>query len=252
MKKRVKIKQSKFKNINRINSILSKTNYRVWRKRFGSGYYIENIYNKCSICWFWLKEFPEWRFGIWLEKNGFSIFGEHENQINKFKPSYTYVSEDNIDEFNNELKSILLKDKKHKKYLKNIENEKKYEQKKDLYNFNSAQSIKNFIKDFNKKNKEKIVLKLNDRGSSTMPRYRMDILYYSKDFYLTKEEEYQLYLDISKNKYFDETIYNEIFLVDSFIADFDHFQCEILNEKEFEIYNIKYNWNQTFKEYIYR
>ena len=63
MNKRIKNKIIKNYNTNAINSILEKLNYKVVRKVFGDGYFIFT-FQKNSICWFWLKEFPNWIYFI--------------------------------------------------------------------------------------------------------------------------------------------------------------------------------------------
>jgi hypothetical protein len=60
-----------------------------------------------AACYFKLKETPGWQYGIWLEGAGYSIFGEHKELIDKFKPTRTYVSfEDDISGFTEMVQTI--------------------------------------------------------------------------------------------------------------------------------------------------
>ena len=58
--------------------------YSISKKVFGNGYFLFS-FDENTISWFWLEEFPDWKFGIWLNENGYDIFGEAIIQIDKFK-----------------------------------------------------------------------------------------------------------------------------------------------------------------------
>ena len=109
MNKRIRLKHDKYSNLKRQNNILNKISkvFTINNKEFCNGYFLF-YYGVNSVCNFTLKETPEWRYGIWLlENNKFSIFGEHIELIDKFKPSRCYVSYDNdINGFINEAKNI--------------------------------------------------------------------------------------------------------------------------------------------------
>ena len=64
--------------------------------------------NKNDICYFFLGDTPNWKYAIRLEdKNNYVIFGEHEELIDKFKPSCTYLDYKNDAEgFIKEVKNI--------------------------------------------------------------------------------------------------------------------------------------------------
>jgi hypothetical protein len=69
--------------------------FTITKKTFGDGYFIFTFAPN-YVCHFELKETPNWKYGIWLnENNGYDIFGEHVELIDKFKPSRTYISFEN-------------------------------------------------------------------------------------------------------------------------------------------------------------
>ena len=109
MNKRIKLKQEKVNNLSRQNNILNEISKEltITEKEFGNGYFVYDI-GENAVCHFSLKETPEWRYGIWLlENNKFTIFGEHIELIDKFKPSATYIEHKNdITEFIKEVKNI--------------------------------------------------------------------------------------------------------------------------------------------------
>lgn len=71
-------------------------------------YFSEYLDIKNGFCCFYLEETPNWKYAIRLEdENNFVIFGEHEELIDKFKPSRTYLDyENSIEEFIEEVKKI--------------------------------------------------------------------------------------------------------------------------------------------------
>jgi hypothetical protein len=109
MNKRIKKKVTSTKNMKRQMQILNqiKQHFKISSKRFGNEYFLCYMGEK-SVCHFRLKETPQWKYGIWLEdNNGFEIFGEHVDLIDKFKPSRTYVSHKNdVEGFIEEIKNI--------------------------------------------------------------------------------------------------------------------------------------------------
>lgn len=254
MNKRIRIKREKINNTNRINDILKQLNYIVEKKVFGSGYFIFSFALN-SVCWFWLKEFKGWKFGIWLnEKGTFDIFGEYILLIDKFKPSASYVSFDNINDFNEDLKSILNKDTKHLEYLDSIEEEIKNDKEKRQYLFDLTNDIYDYIKEFNFKYKNKYILELKDYGSCRSPRYEIFIKYYDK-YELTKDDEYNLYLDLSKIR---EKSYNQEkednWLGETFLICFSFIYKDLLTENEFNSRKKRFNWQsdntRDFETYI--
>ncbi len=244
MNKRIKNKTIKNNNTNAINSILEKLNYKVVRKVFGDGYFIFT-FQKNSICWFWLKEFPNWRFGIWLNKDEtYSIFGEHDLLIDKFKPSATYISETNVIDFNNILKNILNKTKEHLEYMNDIKEAIEYENKINNYNFKIFNKVKDFIKEFNKNNKLELVLK--DNGENCSPRYYIELHNFDETDSLSKEEEIDLILNLSKE--LDELYIESSFYIHSYIIYLSKVSIELLSNKELEYKNNNY-WKNQYKDY---
>jgi len=115
------MKKRKLKKRNRkhIDKVLSFIPYTLKRRVFGSGYFIFS-FEESSVAWFWLKEFPDWRFGIWLNEEDytkFEIFGQCISMIDKFKPSRSELCEDNIQCFVDELHKIYDKDDTWLEYL---------------------------------------------------------------------------------------------------------------------------------------
>lgn len=252
MKKRIRIKKERKSNKLKINNILKDLKFNVTKKVFGNGYFIFS-FKENSVCWFWLKEFPGWKFGIWLnENNTFSIFGEHILMIDKFKPSASYISFKNVEEFNNELILVLNKDEKHEEYLKDIKETIEFDNKKHKYIFNYIKDFNNFIKEFNKKHNRNIELELKDFGGCRSPRFEFYLSYESKKYFLTKEEELELCLELSKIKEKNYNIeYAEEYMEESFLVEFGHIRQTVYSNKEFEYNKNKYNWENNSLEEFY-
>jgi len=103
MNKRITKKHKKIKNMKKQNIILNELSkhFKIINKNFKNGYFIFS-FGENSVCHFSIKETPDWLYGIWLDdNNNFSIFGEHVDLIDKFKPSRTYLS------FKNDLKGFI-------------------------------------------------------------------------------------------------------------------------------------------------
>lgn len=245
MNKRIRIKREKKINTTLINNILKKLKLTITKKVFGSGYFVFS-FEKNSVCWFWLKELPEWKFGLWLGENEtYSIFGEHTLMIDKFKPSRSYISFNNIKEFNYELNLILNKDEKHLEYLQSVEETREYENKKFQYIFNYILDFNNFIKEFNKTHNYNVVLELKDFGCHRSPRFEFYINYISPKYYFTKEQEIELYFELSKIKENNFNIeFANDFMEESFIADFCYIRQVIYSENEFLYNKNRYNWTK--------
>lgn len=242
MNKRIKLKLEKKNNTNKINSILKEINYTIEKKVFGNGYFVFT-FEKNSICWFWLKEFKGWKFGIWLNAdNTYDIFGEHILLINKFKPSASYVSFDNVNDFNENLKLFLDKNEIHSEYIQWIEEAIENEKIKTSYLFNLTNDIYDYIKYFNTLNKNNYCLEFKDYGGCRSPRYEFKISYYNT-YDLTQEDEYKIYLELSKVR---EKSYNkeneENWLGETFLVCFKYINNDLLTEEEFNLRKIKYKW----------
>ena len=113
MKKR-QLKKWNKKKIEKILDVIKHSGYTIIRPRFGSGYFVFS-FEANSVCWFQLKEIPDWKFGIWItaskyirnnQEKKFSIFGENIYCIDKFKPSASTLSETNLSDFLRELAII--------------------------------------------------------------------------------------------------------------------------------------------------
>lgn len=93
MNKRIRNKQLKTSNLRRQNDILNKISkhFTIKNKQFGNGYFIFTMGDN-AVCHFNIKETPGWKYGIWLSDREFQLFGEHEELIDKFKPSATYIN----------------------------------------------------------------------------------------------------------------------------------------------------------------
>lgn len=100
MNKRIKKKKEKNNNSKRMDSILNRIEkmYEISDKKFGNGYFVFDM-GENAVCHFKFKELKDWKFGIWLDKDGkkYDIFGEHIELIDKFKPSKCYISYENMD-----------------------------------------------------------------------------------------------------------------------------------------------------------
>lgn len=116
MNKRIRKKVEGKGNSTKINEILKEVinNFTLKDKVLGSSYFVFNR-GENSVCHFTLKETPDWKYGLWLkENNGYYIFGEHIELIDKFKPGRCYLDfEDDIKEFISVVKDISLKPKYH-------------------------------------------------------------------------------------------------------------------------------------------
>lgn len=80
------------------NEIEEESNYRlkIIDKTFNSGYYIFE-FGEDSVCYFKIKNLKRWQFGLWIRQHNDSenyvvdLFGEHEDYIDKFKPTATKI-----------------------------------------------------------------------------------------------------------------------------------------------------------------
>ena len=115
MNKRIRNKQDKRRNRQRCDEVLKSISkhFKIVSKTYLDGYFIFSHGNS-SVCHFKLKETPFWLYGLWVGKDGFQLFGEHFDLVDKFKPSRTYVSTTNsIDEFLSKVKEIQEEPKFH-------------------------------------------------------------------------------------------------------------------------------------------
>lgn len=109
MKKRLFKKEIKKTNVKRHEQILQELakQLTVTKKEFADSYSYIHI-GWTSRCFFRLAETPGWRYAVWLDNSEqFYLIGEHEELVDKFRPTRTYVSTLNdIDGFVSKVKDI--------------------------------------------------------------------------------------------------------------------------------------------------
>lgn len=252
MKKRI----LKKKNTNRILGILNnikEEGFNIKDKSIGNGYFILT-FEPSSVCHFKLKEFPDWKFGIWLEKDNFSIFGENIYMINKFKPSastLSFESVTDISEFISELKLILLAtDEEWNEYLTDAKEAKQRDDKIHNINFKTYRSILNAIEEFNKNNPE-VDLRLKDENSKyfrSLSRYKIEI-YLLKEI-LEDKNKFNNYAEkaykfLSSRKYY-ETDESELYGIEEYSLE----NITLYSEQEYREKQERYSWKESLSEYI--
>lgn len=256
-------RQTKKRNKKIHKNILSFIPFTVIGEVYGNGYFIFE-YEDAGICWFYLKEFPKWKFGIWLNKEGFEIFGQAVASIDKFKPSRSEFTTDDINLFVNSLyelhyaTNLVEKDETSEdelfQYL--IENEKyiKEQDRMDRINHKKLNFINSFIRNYNDSNL-KIHFELHDRNSKNIqasPRY---YIYVSTTKDTTDDEIFKAFLYLEEA--FDTMINSENVLsiddMDNFLTNtfiFDYFGEEIKGKKFYNHQRIKYEWKDSYEEYL--
>ena len=109
MKKRLFKKEIKKTNVKRHEYILQELakHVTVTNKEFTDSYSYIHI-GWTSRCFFRLTETLGWRYAIWLDNDEqFYLIGEHEDLVDKFRPTRTYVSYlHDIDGFVSKVKDI--------------------------------------------------------------------------------------------------------------------------------------------------
>ncbi|MCP5006674.1 MAG: hypothetical protein GY941_22435 [Planctomycetes bacterium] len=84
----MKLRKVKKQNRARHKAIMAELPLTIVEENYGSTYFIfRRAYD--SICHFKAKGHHGWLFGIWLNEkdNGYALFWEHEEYIDKFKPA---------------------------------------------------------------------------------------------------------------------------------------------------------------------
>jgi hypothetical protein len=66
--------------------------YTVENTKVGNGYYLFDLGEE-SVVHFHIKGCKRWLFGLWIFDSTIYLFGEHEDHIDKFKPTQTVLSE---------------------------------------------------------------------------------------------------------------------------------------------------------------
>lgn len=249
MKKRLLKKKNRNRILDILNNIKSE-GFNIKEKSLGNGYFIFT-FEPSSVCHFKLKEFPDWKFGIWLEKDKFSIFGENSYMIDKFKPSASIVSSESVtsvSEFISELKVILSNtEEEWNEYLSDAQKAKERDNKIHNINFKTNRSILNAIEEFNKDNPE-VQLRLKDRKS----KYFVCHSRYIIEIYLLKE----ILEDINKFNYYAEKAYKFLSSKKYYeigVYDVEEYSLENLtlySEQEYSDNQKRYSWKETLSEYI--
>ena len=94
-------------------SAFAQYKYKVEELKVGNGYYLFNLGDE-SVVHFRIKGCKKWLFGLWIlndekeNKTTLRLFGEHEDYIDKFKPTATVLSESV--EFNNDSSNADIKE----------------------------------------------------------------------------------------------------------------------------------------------
>lgn len=251
-------RQMKKNNKKEINTILEEIPFTITKKTFGNGYFMFTFEGN-TVCWFGLKEFPNWKFGVWLrvlDDNEVYIFGENVYHIDKFKPTATKLSCTDINTFNQELVNIYNKTDEWKEYLESAKEEEKRENRTKQINDLYYKTIFEEIQKINKEEEEqedKYFLKLVDRNTkyfNSSPRFNIQE-------YLDEELQHDnlkfnqimadIYMRLSKkmSEVENEVQYNseeDDWGLDIYI--FDGLSTSLLSEKRYEEY-FKYNSKRT-------
>ena len=249
MKKRLLKKKNRNRILDILNNIKSE-GFNIKEKSLGNGYFIFT-FEPSSVCHFKLKEFPDWKFGIWLEKDKFSIFGENSYMIDKFKPSASILSFESVtsvSEFISELKVILSNtDEEWNEYLSDAQKAKERDNKIHNINFKTNRSILNAIEEFNKDNPE-VQLRLKDRKS----KYFVCHSRYIIEIYLLKEilednNKFNYYAEkaykfLSSKKYYEIGVYG--------LEEYSLENLTLYSEQEYSDNQKRYSWKETLSEYI--
>jgi len=228
--------------------------------RFGDGYFVFS-FEPNSVAWFFIKEFPDWKFGIWLNGEGsYSVFGEAITLIDKFKPSASSLSKENIFDFNKELFNILNNVGEWKEYNLSVEESKERDRLSLEYNQKNFERILKYIKQTQKDFNNGLLngcLDIEDRNTKdfkVLPRYIIHIVSDTQKYF--KTEEYKEY----KKKFFNDLcgllIYSGLYNMNSRIRslDIDEYlfsNLSLENPKDFiekaNLYNYNYN---TIEDYF--
>jgi hypothetical protein len=113
--------------------------YEVININIGNSYYLFDLGEE-AVVHFKIKKCKRWLFGLWIVDIGnnntrLSLFGEHEDYIDKFKPTQTKLSEEI--EFSNDISDEDLKTK-----IENLVWSLIYDKVSVIYNSNVAGKIK--------------------------------------------------------------------------------------------------------------
>jgi len=268
----IKNRKSSLENKTKIFNVLKEINHKADSKfhinlssiRYGDGYFIFQ-FDKNSVAWFFIEELPDWKFGIWLNKDkdcvdyDYEIFGEAILLIDKFKPSASVLSENNntIDKFISSIYSIINREEEWQEYLNDLDRMKIINENSIKFNNTNFKNINDYIIQHNRNKSDIIKLKLIDRNTKDFkvsPRYSIEIYFntnVSKD--IIKNEEKRIFLELCElikseieEEYTDEL--GNRFYVNA--DDFIFFNKKIQSKKDYKHDSLIYNWKRTFEEYL--
>ena len=249
-------RQLKKRNKKIHNNILSFIPYEIESKVFGSGYFIFE-FEEAGVCWFYLKEFPKWKFGIWLNDKGtgYEIFGQGIASIDKFKPSASVIGTDDINEFVDDLyvldATLNGDDTKFSEYVGDDNINEAYDREIQKINDYRLDKVNFMILKFNDDN-DFIQLRLVDRNSKNCnisPRYSIHV-HTSKDLKNVNECVYVAYIYL-QNRFDDIGLMNEDidkFNVDSYI--FDYFSDELKGRGFYTYQRDMYKWSDSYDDHL--
>lgn len=251
MNKRIIKKRNKAVHL----KLVSQLPFTITNHTFGSGYFMLDM-GPNAISWFWLKEFPSWKFGIWLRNNSFEIFGQAISMINKFKPSRSELCYKNdIDGFINELYKIKAVHPDWKEYIDSAVESEIYERRKrnfeqEIYQiiFNTSKSISNELFDIRIEDQ-------NTRDFRVSPRYKVHE-FIDEDFMSTQSSNDLLQISIKNYEILcrslsniSEADINEFSFTDTYI--FSSLGESIVAPEEYNRDAERYKWiDGTFEEHL--
>ena len=263
MKKKISKRRLKIINIKKHEEILKQlsTEYSVKDKCYGDGYFVFT-FDANSICWFYLNEFPDWKFAIWLNEDGsYDIFGEAIVQIDKFKPSRSSLSYDNIKDFNLELVDVKNNIGEWEEYNQDTKEMIILNAKCDKISAENLNKIESFLKEQKELcDKEEVgsFLELKDRNTehfTSSPRYKLTQFTYKDNYFETDEakkrsiklfDELSSLLQYKGNQHPDHTYEDDYIDVDSFI--FLH--REILHPDDFRESEKNYGRDNDYEKML--
>lgn len=82
-----------------LQKYLNEEGFHILSEKWGDGYFVFDM-GADSVCHFFIKEIPHWKFGIWFtisdepehkdQITGVTIFTRHTDDLDKFKPSRSF------------------------------------------------------------------------------------------------------------------------------------------------------------------
>lgn len=181
------MRKIKKRNKNKIINLLQQLpQYDKSNIQFGNEYFFGKIGNGgATVCHFKLKNFPNWKFGIWLRSEKvIDFFGDYIDFIDKFKPTQSSISTRNFTIFKTTINSLIKNEELFFDDLYGLRDGFKQTQEKKLQNIKNDikyhQEIRKILKNMMSKfNIDKIYIEDKDYGynSSSSPRYVLCFLH---------------------------------------------------------------------------